>query len=453
MDKDYSDRPVPERARKSTGSFWSLYAGEHTAGTEFMIGPLFLAAGVSAGDLILGLLAGNLLAVATWALLTAPIALGWRLTLYRQLELIAGRRFVLFYNAANGLLFCFLAGAMITVSATAVGMPFHMDMPALDAALPTGVTWVVVVLAIGVLFTVFAAFGYDWVSRVAKVAAPWMLVVFFACGLVALPQLGVHRLGDFWRAASTEIWRGGEPLVGQVKFTFWHVMSFAWFCNAAVHLGMGDLSILRFARHKSAGWAPAGGMFLGHYMAWIAASLLYALQLRRDPANTAVLPGPMAFDALGLTGTLCVVIAGWTTANPTIYRAGLAFQAIVPRSSRFAVTCLAGAVATFAGLFPALAMKLLGFVCVYGTILAPIGAIIAVDHFWLRGGLAPDPLPVSPDGFSWRVAVPWLASLALCAVPFFYGVFPSFLTLPAWLFCGAFFWLLTRVPAAVLRPS
>lgn len=449
MDNDYSDLPVPAQARKSSGSFWSLYAGEHTAGTEFMIGPLFLAAGVSARDLVLGLLVGNLLAVVTWRVLTTPIALAWRLTLYRQLELIGGRRFVVVYNAANGLLFCFLAGAMITVSATAVGMPFDMNMPALDATLPTGTTWVIVVMAIGVLFTVFAAFGYDWVSRVASVAAPWMLVVFFACGLVALPQLGVHDIRDFWSAASTEIWRGGEPLAGQIKFTFWHVMSFAWFCNAAVHLGMGDLSILRFARHKSAGWAPAGGMFLGHYMAWIAASLLYAIQLRSDPANTAVLPGPLAFDALGLTGTLCVVIAGWTTANPTIYRAGLAFQAIVPRSSRFVVTCVAGAIATVAGLFPALAMKLLGFVGLYGTILAPIGAIIAVDHFLLRGGRVPDRVPIPPSGFAWRVAGPWLLSLAACAVPFWLGVFPSFLTFPAWLGCGAMYWLLTRRSAVV----
>jgi hypothetical protein len=29
-----------------------------------------------------------------------------------------------------------------------------------------------------------------------------------------------------------------------------------------------------------------------------------------------------------------VIVAGWTTANLTIYRAGLAFQAIVPRWSR-----------------------------------------------------------------------------------------------------------------------
>ena len=74
MDKDFALKPVPPEARDRTGRFWSLYAGEHAAGTEFMIGPLFIAAGVGARDLILGLLIGNLLAVLMWRYLTMPVA-------------------------------------------------------------------------------------------------------------------------------------------------------------------------------------------------------------------------------------------------------------------------------------------------------------------------------------------------------------------------------------------
>ena len=51
-------------------------------------------------------------------------------------------------------------------------------------------------------------------------------------------------------------------------------MFFAWFCNMAMHIGMSDLSILRFARKSWYGVATASGMFLGHYIAWIAASTL-----------------------------------------------------------------------------------------------------------------------------------------------------------------------------------
>ena len=79
---------------------------------------------------------------------------------------------------------------------------------------------------------------------------------------------------------------------------------------------------------------------------------------------------------------ICVVIAGWTTANPTIYRAGLAFQAITPKTSRFVVTLVTGMLAAVAGMFPAIAMKLLDFVALYGMLLMPMGAVIFVD-FWL----------------------------------------------------------------------
>ena len=65
--------------------------------------------------------AGNVLAVLSWTFMTAPIATRARLTLYYQLEKICGHRLVTVYNLANGVMFCFLAGAMITVAATASG--------------------------------------------------------------------------------------------------------------------------------------------------------------------------------------------------------------------------------------------------------------------------------------------------------------------------------------------
>ena len=116
---EYEREPVPEKARLGLKSYVGMFAGEHVAGTELMIGPLFLASGVSAFDFIFGLLAGNLLAVLSWTFFTAPIATRCRLTLYYQLEKICGRKLVTAYNLANGVMFTVLAGAMMTVSATA----------------------------------------------------------------------------------------------------------------------------------------------------------------------------------------------------------------------------------------------------------------------------------------------------------------------------------------------
>lgn len=53
---EYEGQRVPSSKLKSWKSFLGMYAGEHTAGIEFVIGPLFLTAGVSAFDLLTGLL-------------------------------------------------------------------------------------------------------------------------------------------------------------------------------------------------------------------------------------------------------------------------------------------------------------------------------------------------------------------------------------------------------------
>ena len=363
---EFERTPVPQSKLKSWKSFLGMYAGEHAAGTEFMIGPLFLTAGVSAFDLIIGLLIGNLLAVLSWRFLTAEIAVKNRLTLYYQLEKICGKNLVIGYNLANGILFCFLAGAMITVSATAVGIPFDMEMPKLTDTTPNGPTWIIIVLIIGAVISLIASKGYDTVSKAANWMSPLIVLAFVACGIVALGQLGVNSFSEFW-----DIWgEGSDPFPGQVKFTFWHVVIWSWFANAAMHVGMSDLSVFRFAKKASSGWTTAAGMYVGHYMAWIAAALLYAVYLKSPEAQAflsngeapPVAPGPLANNAIGIFGIIAVVLAGWTTANPTIYRAGLAFQAIIPKVSTFWVTIIAGTIATIAGLFPAFAMKLLGFV-------------------------------------------------------------------------------------------
>ncbi|MCL4192799.1 MAG: hypothetical protein KJZ87_13785, partial [Thermoguttaceae bacterium] len=176
----------------------------------------------------------------------------------------------------------------------------------------------------------------------------------------------------------------------------------------------------RFARKSWYGIASGAGMFLGHYVAWIAAALMYAEQLNRTPNDTAVLPGPLAYQATGLAGLVCVIVAGWTTANPTIYRAGLAFQAIVPRASRFTVTLFTGAVATAAGLFPAITMKLLNFVALYGLLLMPMGAVLFVD-FWLirRLGLQDNYAERKRISFNWAAGLAWLLALAACVLIIF----------------------------------
>jgi purine-cytosine permease-like protein len=444
---EYEREPVPKKARLGFSSFVGQYAGEHTAGTELMIGPLFIASGVSAASVVGGLFVGNLLAVLSWLLLTAPIAVRARMTLYFQLEKICGRSLVTAYNLANGIMFCFLAGAMVTVNATALGVWFDISMPALNDTYPNSLGWVAAVLVMGVLITVVAAYGYKVVARIANIAAPWMVLVFIAYGIIAAHQLGINSVGEFWPKAKELIWTGGAPLAGRAKFTFWHVMFFAWFCNMAMHIGMADLSVFRYARKSWYAVGTAAGMYLGHFIAWLSASILYALQLHNTPGNTDVLPGPLAYNAAGVAGLICVIVAGWTTANPTIYRAGLAFQAIAPKSSRYRVTLLTGALATVAGLFPAIAMKLLDFVALYGLVLMPMGAVVFVD-FWLakKLGFRQNYAEASGVTVNWAAAIAWIATLAIAlAVVYRGGMQIYFVGLPGWFVAAALYIVSSRL--------
>lgn len=404
---EFDREPVSKFKRQGIGKFIGMYAGEHVAGTEFVIGALFVARGVSAPDLFLGLLVGNILAVLSWAFLCAPIAVRTRLTLYWKLRKICGPYLTFIYCIVNALMFCFLAGAMISVAATAVGLPLNMPMPRLEDMLPTSFIWILVVFLVGLVVTSLAILGFEKISNFAKICAPWMFLVFVAAALAVLPKLGCTSLGDFWRVANEKIWTG-IPIEGQSKFTFWHVMFFAWFCNMAMHIGMADLSILRYARKWYYGFTSAFGMFLGHFVAWICSGILCAA------ADVIIAPGPIAYMGAGVAGAVCVVIAGWTTANPTLYRAGLALQAATPNWKRWKVTAAAGLVTTIAACFPALVMRLLDFVALYGLILMPMGAIIFAD-FWIfpKVGLKQNFAEMSRSMFNLSAAISWALSLLI----------------------------------------
>ena len=436
---EFDREPVPENKLLGPANFIGVYTGEHVAGTEYVIGPLFVAHGVAASDLILGLLLGNLLAVLSWAFIAAPLAVRTRLNLYWQLRKVAGPKLTFVYNIVNALMFCFLAGSMISVSATAVGLPFNMSMPGLNDMLPNSIGWVVVVLLVGTVVTALAILGFEKLSHFGKIAAPWMFLVFVASAVAVLPSLGVHSFGDFWRVANERIWTG-VPEPGQSKFTFWHVVFFSWFCNMAMHIGLSDMTLLRYARKWQYGFLSAFGMYVGHFVAWVASGILCAAALR----NFA--PGPIAYLGAGVSGAICVLVAGWTTANPTLYRAGLALQTATPDWKRWKVTMAAGAVTTIAALFPALMMKLLDFVAIYGLILMPMGAVVFAD-FWIlpRLGMKSNVAELHRLGVNWPAAFAWGISLLIC---FMLPMEIFFKGLPGWFICVVLYlggsWLLQR---------
>ena len=426
MDRLYEfDRePVTPDKLQSGGKFAGLLAGEHVAATEFVIGAFFVLHGVGARDLLLGLLLGNLLAVLSWTFICAPIAVRTRLTLYWYLRKIVGPGVTLVYNIANALLYCILAGAMISVSATAVGLLFGIPVPKLGSVLPSSLGWVLIVLVLGVAFTTMAILGFEKLSRFAEVASPWIFMVFIAGAVAMLPRLGVSPgLGNLWEVATTKIWNG-VAAAGQEKFGFWHVLSFAWFCNLAMHVGLSDMALFRYARKWTYGLYSAFGMYPGHMLAWIASGVMVAAVGRE------MHPGLMAYEAVGVAGVAGVLFAGWTTANPTLYRAGLALQTVTPGWPRWKITLLAGTATTVLASFPVFFLKLLDYVAIYGLVLMPIGAIVFAEH-WVFPRLGIEQYQAERKGwaFNWAALAVWLGTLA---VAFVLPLHLYFRWLPGW---------------------
>jgi len=381
--EEFETQPVSPEKLQSGKTFAASYAGEHVAGTEFVIGALFVSWGVGATDILLGLIVGNLLAVLTWGLVTAPIATDTRLTLYAYLEKIAGPGTIKLYSVINGALFCILAGAMITVSASAVRILFGIEDQV--GILPTDFRFVLVVLGVGAVVVYMAVKGFKKLAAFAEVCAPWMILMFLVGAFVMLPTIviatagvdGIGSFSDFMRVANESIWIDTE---GEIGIT--HVAAFAWVANLAMHGSLGDMTLLRFAKSPKYGYFSALGMFIGHYMAWICAGIMGAgAAILLKTSITAIDPGSVAFQALGASGILAVIIAGWTTSNPTIYRAGLAFSSLNHSWGRSKVTIVVGVITTIIACSPFVFSGLLGFVGYMGLLLAPVGAIIVAEHW------------------------------------------------------------------------
>ena len=512
---EFERQPVSEEKLHGGSYFAGAFAGEHLAATEFVIGALFVVWGAKTSDILVGLLVGNLLAVLSWTLICAPIAVKTRLTLYWYLRKITGPVVMVVYNVLNAVLYCILGGCMITVAASAVRIPFGIEPQ--TGWLPTDPWFVLVVVVVGAVVVTLAILGFKRLAQFASVCSPWMLIMFVAGALVLLPQLAhIGSMSGLRRVAREQIWTGPAPsytsmdskdgtlvlhfdhvfrglvtkddrppqgffiagedkrfvaarasIAGQTVVVsspevaqpvaasyawpwpgeerpggnlhdkggrpvaafrtnarlvsgaigFWHIVAFAWICNLAMHVGLSDMAILRYARHSCYGLYSAFGMFLGHYVAWICAGIMGAAAATLSGTLLVNLDsGEVAFAALGWMGALAVVVAGWTTANPMLYRSGLALQVVTPGWPRWLVTLLAGVITIIVACFPFVFRHLLSFVAIYGILLMPVGVIVVVEH-WIFPRIGFTQFWTARKGklLNWPALVSWCAGLLLVA--------------------------------------
>ena len=379
---------LPIAAHKLHGwkHFAGLYAAEHVAATEFVIGATFVALGAKTKDILLGLLIGNILAVLSWVFITSPIAVDTRLSLYTYLNRIAGNTMSKLYNWANVLIFTVISAAMITVSST--GIRYVFDIPAQLDWYPNNIWFVLIVIVVGIVAVIVAIFGFKAVSNFSGIAAPWLFVMFLTGAMVLLPILSLDVLGttlphgwdELMRIGDQSIWTGvtseGKEGIGLLE-----VIGFAWAANSITHFGLIDMVLFRYAKKKSYGAATSTGMLFGHYLAWISAGLM--------GAGTAIIvgktinqldPGDVAFQALGWSGFIIVIVAGWTTAITNLYRAGMAAQGVFTKVSSKKTTLVVGVVMVAIACFPFVFTQILPLLTYAGLIVVPVGAIVFAEH-------------------------------------------------------------------------
>lgn len=459
---DPEQLPVPKHRRHGNGYFAGLYSAEHVAATEFVFGATFVALGAGFWDIVVGLIIGNILAVLSFWLITAPIAVQARLSLYTYLHKITGDSFSRLYNLANALIFAIISAAMITVAATAIRR--IVNVPAQTEAYPTSIVFVIICVVFSLVAVVVAIFGFDMLAKIAGIVGPWLMLMFTVGGMVLLPSLvetitgGTTLSGwsEFADVASSSVFTGinseGEPGIGMLE-----VAGFAWASNTFSHFGLIDMALLRYARKSTAGLMSSTGMIFGHYVAWISAGLMGAAAAAMSVTAITVLdPGDVAWFGLGFAGFICVIIAGWTTANPNLYRAGLATQAAFPRLSRGRATFLVGLIVVVASCFPFVFRNMLPLLTYAGLILVPIGGIIFAEHqLFKRLGYTKFWMKFSGIKHNKAALITWPVSLAVAVGVNFLGIIPYYyLFVVAWIVSVVLYtWLAGRMGAAESYPE
>ena len=430
---------VGEHELHGSGRFAGLYAAENVAGTEFIFGATFVILGASMVDTIIGLAIGNLLAVLSFRFLTAPMAVRTRMSVYTYLDRVAGGFTSKLYNGVNALIFGVISAAMITVSATAFSIIFGFSQQ--TKAYPTSLGFIVLAAVFGSVVVIVAAYGFNALAEFASTCAPWLVIMFATGGIVMLPRVAetatgstvLNGFGEFVQVGGESVFTGQTP-GGGAGITLLGIIGYSWAANSFAHAGLIDMSLFRYAKKGWYGYMSATGMFLGHYMAWIAAGFMGAAAAALVSTSiTDITPGNVAFQALGYTGLAVVVVAGWTTANANLYRGGLAGQGVFPSFSRQRVTLILGVLVVAASLFPFIYRGYLNMITYIGIIVVPIGGILIAEHYLLpRLGMTKfwaryKGVRNIPALLAWALAIALVATaIVLGLMPVYFGFLPSF---------------------------
>jgi NCS1 family nucleobase:cation symporter-1 len=367
---EHSLDPVPDGARSSTAGhqFW-IWAGANIAPINWVLGALGIALGLSLADVILVLVIGNLIGMATFGFF---VLMGQR-TGVTQMVLSRsafGRRGAYLPTAIQ---FCIATGWC------AINTWIVLDLVTslfgeLGIEGGTGLK-IAVVLGIMLLQVLIAAYGFRAIASFEKWTVPVTLVVLLAMTVVAWTQIDVN-----WSHAGAGL-QGTERLsaMSTVMTAIGVGWGISWFAYASDY----SRFVPRDMPARKLYAASVFGQFIPVIWLGVLGATLATVSNEIDPGQLIV----NSFGALAIPVLLLVIHGPIATNILNIYSASVCALTLDIKVERKVVAYVVGVFATLFTVWLVFqddfAWALDGWLASMVTWVAPWGAIMLVHFYWI----------------------------------------------------------------------
>lgn len=380
---EYENEPVPQDKRRSLLSVASVWAGFPLIITGAITGAT-LVHGLGFTNGVIAMVIGNLLLLGYVGMLSA---LGARdgFTFSLQASRTFGRTG---YTVCSALLSTLVLG-WFAVQTGLVGT-------SLNAAF--GMDTTVVVIIVGIAFTLFTLLGIRALSIIGMISVPLFLIFGVIAMVQAVSTGGSGSIFSYQGTAASAIPLGvGVTLV------------FALFCDS----GTMTADFTRWARNKRHAWIATATAFpIGNLIAMLFGGVIAAAVGSMGTGG-----GGDVFSVIAANGGLIAVLAVvfllvnmGSVCTRCLYNSAVGWSGLLKSKMRTLTAILGGLGVVIAAL--GLGAYFVDWLVLLGVIVPPIGAIILTDQVLFRRAV---PAELSPP-VRWQAFAAWVVGSSLALV-------------------------------------